>query len=216
MPRKKSVKQEILSPTVQSAEVVSPLQKLRQKRTPILLALLLVILALIYFKTNLINIVTVDGNPITRWELEKELNTKFADQTLDTLISEKIILNQAKKEGITVNQNEIDNRIAEIEKRLQGQLTLEDALKAQGLNQDSFRKQIEIQLVIDKMFTKDATVSQAEIDEYISQNQDFLTSSTEPAKLREDVYETLKQQKIGDLFDKWFTEIRQKVNIVKQ
>lgn len=181
-----------------------------------IIIIVLVILALLAFRfKNLFIVATVNGKPITRLAFEKELNSKFGEQTLENMISEQIILSEAKNKGVTVEKADVDNKVKEIEERLKGQIALDDALKAQGLTKESFEKQLEVQLIIDKMFDKEATISDKEIDEYLSQNQEALASSTDPAKLREDIYQTLKQQKVGDLFDKWFTEAKQKANIVK-
>lgn len=181
-----------------------------------IIIIVLVILALLAFRfKNLFIVATVNGKPITRLAFEKELNSKFGDQTLENMISEQIILSEAKNKGVSVEKADVDSKVKEIEERLKGQIALDDALKAQGLTKESFEKQLEVQLIIDKMFDKEATISDKEIDEYLSQNQEALASSTDPAKLREDIYQTLKQQKVGDLFDKWFTEAKQKANIVK-
>lgn len=181
-----------------------------------IIIIVLVILALLAFRfKNLFIVATVNGKPITRLAFEKELNSKFGEQTLENMISEQIILSEAKNKGVTVEKADVDSKVKEIEERLKGQIALDEALKAQGLTKESFEKQLEVQLIIDKMFDKEATISDKEIDEYLSQNQEALASSTDPAKLREDIYQTLKQQKVGDLFDKWFTEAKQKANIVK-
>lgn len=222
MAKRRLSKKEIVSPNIKTTEI-TPVTDANQldksnkfsKKIVAILGILVIVFLFIYFKTNLINLATVDGNPITRWELEKELNSKFADQTLDSLISEKIILSQAQKQGVIVDQTDIDKRTKEIEERLKGQISLDEALKVQGLNRDSFRKQIEIQIAIDKMFAREASISEKEIEDYISQNQDYFTNSTDPAKVRSEVQQTLKQQKIGELFDKWFKKIREKVKVVK-
>jgi len=224
MPRKRKVTSKETTPAQKSQDVYTPSVPLdlESRKRPSwlrylpLLIILVVILALFAVKyKNLFIVATVNGDPISRLTLEQELNSKYADQTLDSLISEKIILSEAQKKGVTVSQKEIDNRIKEIEDRLKGQISLDDALKAQGFTRDSFQKQLEIQLTIDKMFDSEATVSEKEIDDYLAQNPDMVTSSTDPAKLRTDVKDSLKQQKIGDLFDAWFTQIKSKANVNK-
>ncbi len=191
-----------------------PQTKTSWVRNILIIAVILIAFLAIRYK-NLFIVATVDGQPITRLEFEKELNSKFGASVLENLISEKIIAQQAQKKGVAVDSAAVDSKVKEIEERLKGQMSLDDALKAQGLTRDTFRKQVEIQIAIDKMFDKEATVSEKEIDEYITQNQESLVAATDQAKLRNDVYENLRQQKIGELFDKWFAEVKAKTSVTR-
>lgn len=181
-----------------------------------IVTIVLIILLVIAFKfKNLIIVASVNGKPITRWQLEQELNSKYGAQTLDNLVGEQIILSEAHKKGVFVSDAEIASKIQEIENRIKGKILLDDALKSQGLNRDSFRKQVEIQLTIDKMFDKEASVSDKDVNDYIEQNQASFSQATDTAKLKSDVYQNLRQQKIGDLFDKWFAGAKKDAKVVK-
>lgn len=195
-------------------EYIPPKPRSNLGRNLLIIVIILLILAAVKYK-NLFVVASVDGKFITRWQLEQELNNKYGAQTLDNLISEQVILSSAAQKGITIPPSDIDNQIKIIESRLSGKITLADALKAQGLTQDDFRKQVEIQLTIDKMFDKEASVSDKEIEDYMTQNKDSLPQASDPAQLRSQVIANLKQQKIGDLFDKWFADAKQKAKVVK-
>lgn len=180
----------------------------------ILVLILLGVLFVWKFK-NLFIAATVNGQPISRLQLISQLQKRFGDQVLDNMINERLILAAARQKGIFITSAEIDKRIKTIEDQLQGKMSLDEALKAQGLTKDEFRKQIEIQLSIDKMFEKEASVSSKDIDDYIGKNGDYYKNSTDPAALKEEVKSFLLQQKISDLFNKWFTDLRQKASINK-
>lgn len=181
----------------------------------VILIVLFILIALLWkFKGNFIAAL-VNGQPISRWQLNDRLVQKFGDQTLDTIINERLILAAARQQGIFVKSEEIDGKIKQIETRLNGKISLEDALKAQGLTKDDFRKELEIQISIEKLFTKEATVSSVEIDDYLNKNSQAFKDSTEPAKVREDVTALLSQQKINDAFEKWFEDLRKGAKITK-
>ena len=203
---KKQVKQE-----VQEQLPVTPKSFLTLKN--ILLASI-IILAIIFwkFKGNIIA-ATINGRPISRFELNRQLISRYGKQTLDNLINEKLLLRATRDKGIAVTNEEINLRIKEIEARLAGQTTLDEALKVQGLTHEDLKKQIEIQLSIDKMFTGEASVSAAEIDEYLQKNQQSYKSATDPVSLREEITAIIKQQKISELFDKWFSEVKKNARI---
>lgn len=177
-----------------------------------LLVLLLLIVLVWKFKGYFI-VAMVNGQPISRMQLNDQLAKRFGNQVLDSIINERLILAAARQKGIYITADEIDSKVKQIEKRLEGKLTLDDALKAQGVSKDDFRRQIEIQASIDKMFEKDATISSTEIDDYIKKNDQAYKNATDPAVVRDEVTSILRQQKISDVFETWFTDLRKNANI---
>lgn len=184
-------------------------------RKNIIIIVLLILAILIWkFKGSFI-VATVNGQPISRFELNNQLVRRFGDQTLDNMINERLILAAVRQKGIFISKEDIDTRVKQIEEKLKGSMSLPEALKAQGLTADEFRRQIEIQISINKLFDKEATVATSEVEEYISKNSQAYKTATDPVALREDIKNMLSQQKVGDLFNEWFTDIRNKANIKK-
>lgn len=184
------------------------------RKNLILIAIFILIAVLWKFRSSFI-VAMVNGQPISRWQLNDRLMKKFGDQTLDSVINERLILAAARQKGVFIKSEEIDSRVKKIEQRLQGQISLDDALKAQGLTKDDFRKELEIQLSIEKTFDTEATVSAGEIDDYLAKNSQAYKNATDPAQVQEEVKAVLRQQKINDLFEKWFDDIRKNAKITK-
>lgn len=184
------------------------------KKTVILIVILAIFVFFWKFK-NLLIVAMVNGQPISRWQLTDQLTKRFGDQMLDNVINERLILAATRQKGIFVTNNEIDAQVKDVEKRLEGKMTLDDALKAQGLSKEDFRRQIEIQLSIDKLFDKEASVSAKEVDDYIAQNSSTYKDATDTAAVKTEVRDILRQQKIADLFDTWFAQIRKDAKISK-
>lgn len=181
----------------------------------IIIVLVLVLAVLAWkFKGSFIA-ATVNGQPISRFELNDLLVKRFGQQTLDNIVSERLILSAVRQKGIFITDSEIDRKVKEIEERLKGQASLTDALTAQGLTMPMFRRQLEIQISIEKLFDNEATISSKEVDDYYSQNSTMYKNATDPAAIKEEVKSTLKQQKVNDLFEKWFAEIRKNAKITK-
>lgn len=55
---------------------------------------------------------TVNGEEISRDELHERLVDQYGQELLDSLITEKVIDQEAKKENVKVTQNEIDEEKA--------------------------------------------------------------------------------------------------------
>lgn len=221
MPRGKAVKtkkltisegNEFASTDVQRPLYTSGLRFFTVKN--IIIAVILILVVLVWKFKGYFIVATVNGQPISRFELNDELTNRFGTQTIDSMINERLIMGAARQKGIFISTEEINGRVKQIENRLQGQ-KLADALTAQGLTDSMFRHQLEVQLSIEKLFDKEATVSTKEIDDYISQNAAALKGATDTAALKTDVTANLKQQKISDLFDKWFTDVKKNASVKK-
>lgn len=177
---------------------------------------LIIVAAIILWKMkDYFIIATVNGQPVTRFELNRQLTQRFGPQTLDTIINERLILGATRKQGIFVTAEEMDQQIKKIEAKLEGKMSLSEALAAQGMDTDMLKKQIEIQLSIEKLFAKEATISSTEVEDYIKKNAAAYKTATDPAKLKEEVNDILKQQKVNEQFDTWFGEVRKNASVQK-
>lgn len=194
---------------------VMPIKKSSSKARNIIFILILVAALLLWKFKGYFIVATVNNQPISRWELNNTLTRKFGTQTLDNIINERLILGAVRQKGIYVTPNEIDQKIEEITKKLEGKMTIDEALKYQGLTQEEFKRQIEIQLSVDRLFDKETTVSASEVEDYIKKNSQLGSNSTDPAALREEVRGLLQQQKTSEAFDAWFSEIRKSAKIQK-
>src|SRR3989338_10051872 len=113
---------------------------------------LLILVLLFWLGRNYFIVAYVNGQPVSRFELNSRLNSQFAESVIEQLINERLILSAARQQGIFITSAEIENRIKEIEGNLQGKMTLPEALNLQGLTPNSFRHQLELQLSIEKIF----------------------------------------------------------------
>ncbi|MBI2086476.1 hypothetical protein HYT74_03990 [Candidatus Daviesbacteria bacterium] len=151
----------------------------------------------------------VNGTPITNLELQSKLNQQFRTQILNQLINEKIILEEARKGNAIPDQAEIEAKIAELEKNVGGKTSLDGLLTQQGQNRAILKDQILIQLAITKLYEKEATVSAEDVTKFIEANKDQMRASDSASQQTEAV-DTLKQQKLSQIFSQKFQDLRQK------
>jgi len=180
-----------------------------------LVAGIILLVAAFWFFRNYFIVATINGQPISRFELSGRLYSQFGDQILESLINERLIMGAARQQGIFVTAEELDARQNEIEEKIQEQMSLEEALKLQGLTPTTFRRQLEIQLSIEKMFEKESTVSAEEIDNYVTDNAALFQESTDAAKMKKDATEILKQQKLNEKYQTWFEKVKQEAKVTK-
>lgn len=185
----------------------------RKFRRIIIFSLLLFILAFFLYRgKNLFVVAVVNGKPITRWELNDDLTKRYGDRTLETMISERLVTDEIKKQNVTVSDEELKTKLTELTASLPKGVSLDEALKAQGISQDQFNSQLKLQIAVDKLLGQDVSVSAKEVDDYIKENKQ-LQAGTDPAKFTQQVETILRKQKIEELFQGWFASLKEKASI---
>jgi len=154
----------------------------------------------------------VNGKIITRAQLNDKMTTSYGKQTLENMIVENLINEEAAKKEIKISEKDIDNEIEKITKTLDPSVKLEDALKFQGLTLVDFRKQMKTRLMVNKILEKDITITEDEISKYLKDEGKFLTATGE-AERKAQASEKLKEQKIGEKVQTWVNDLISKAKI---
>jgi foldase protein PrsA len=200
-------------PTAIFSKIKNLPKKIKKRHFAFIIAILLLLVSLFYFKNQFVAAL-VNGQPIWRLTLIRELEKQAGKQALDSLITRTLILQEAKKQKITVSKEEVDQEIKEIEDNLtqQGQ-DFARLLEVQGMTRNDLAEQIKIQKLIEKLVGKDIEVSDKEVDEYISQNKDLIPKDSEPEETKASVKEQLRQQKLSDKVTEWLDSLQQNAKI---
>ncbi len=197
-------------------ETPKPMAAISNKPKLIIFAVLAVaILALLVWKFRTLFVVAmVNNKPITRYEFENLLMSRYGKQTLDELINERLVREKAEKDHVIVANSEVDAKIADLTKMLAGQTTLEAALAQQGMTMDEFRNQIYLQTLVEKIAAPQVSVTDKEIQDYITQNKTTLTATDEAGMIKE-AGDTLRRQKTSQIFNTIFTDLKSQAKILK-
>ncbi len=165
------------------------------------------------FQNNFIIAATVDGRAISRYSLIKELEKQNGKAVLDTMISEKIIENEASKKGITVTDSEIDQEVKVVESGILAQGgTLDTALLQQGMSIDDLKERIRTQKMVEKLLADKIAVSEAEVNTYISTNKLSLLKGKE-AEVKKQITDQLRDQKLNVEAKKMISELKSSAKI---
>ncbi len=204
---------------ISSEEIEKPQKDISKaklnKKVAAIVAGILILVSLIYVYRNLFVAAIVDGKPISRLSIIQSSEKQSGKQVLESEISKLLILSEAKKKNISVSQDEIDTQISNIVKSLSGQgQTLDQALIAQSMTKQELVEQIKIQKIVEKLFSKDVTVSTKDIDDYIASNKITAPEGVTEDQLKTSVKQQLQQQKISENFQTWLADAKKssKVN----
>jgi foldase protein PrsA len=166
-------------------------------KSAVVVALILVLGSLIYVYKGVFVAATINGNPISRLAVVKELEKMSGKATLDSLITRQLLADEAAKKGITVSADEVNAEIAKIEESLKSQNeTLENALKGQNMTRADLENQIILTKKAEKLVADKIAVSDKDVDDYIANNPMFFQGEQDAAS-KEQIRERLKQQKFG-------------------
>lgn len=184
------------------------------KRTTIIVLVAVAVIGIFLACKSLFIAATVNGTPISRLSVIKELEKASGQQALDVLITQKLIETEVNKAGIVVSQADVDAEIEMIEKQIMAQgSTLKEALAQQNVAEDDFRTEILRQKKIEKLLADKLTVTDEEVTQYIS-----LSKAATPAGMSEDdfknqIREQLKNQKFNKEAEKWITALKAQASI---
>jgi foldase protein PrsA len=167
----------------------------------------------LYFGKSFIIAAVVNGQPVTRFEVVKELERQGGKQALDSIITKALIIQEANKKKISVSQKDIDTEMKNIEANLakQGQ-KLDQVLTLQGMTKDQLIEQIKLQKMIEKMIGP-ITVSDKEIDDYITANKETLPQDGDEKTLRSNIKTQLTQQKLSTKAQEFLATLRKNAKI---
>lgn len=145
----------------------------RKLKTGPLLALLLLLFIgnLLWFIAWLIpngsggseEVASVKGDAITREEWMATMEEQHGRDTLLGLVNQKVMATAAEEYDIKVTDKEIDLELAMLRTAQDGTLFAESP--------ESLRKQVEAQLILEKVLTKDIVVKDAEIRAFYEENR---------------------------------------------
>jgi parvulin-like peptidyl-prolyl isomerase len=96
----------------------------------------------------------VNGEKITKEEVDQQLEKLYGKETLEMLIGKKLIKQKALKEGITVDAKDIDERFDMI--KIMDPF-FEIKLKSSNMTPDDIKKDLDIPLYLEKLVLKNAT-----------------------------------------------------------
>ncbi|MDP3987982.1 MAG: SurA N-terminal domain-containing protein [Candidatus Levybacteria bacterium] len=188
-------------------------QKKLGKQKIILVLAILTIVAVLYNFRGLFVAATVNGEPINRLSIIKQLEKQTGKQALEALVTKTLILQEAKKQNITVSQSEIDTEIKTIEKSLTGQgQSLDQALATRGMSKEDLIEQIKIQKIVEKIVGKDIKVTDKEVNDFVDKNKVTFTDQNKSTVIGQ-VKQQIKQQKLSESFQNWIGKLQKDAKI---
>lgn len=177
----------------------------------IIVLALLVLLA--YKYKGLAIAATVNGHPISRISVIKQLEKEGGKNTLTTMINNQLIDDAAKAKGATVSDDQVNSDIDNLKNQFtsQGQ-SLDSALSQQNMTIDDLRTQFRINDELKKLLADKIQVTDDEINQYVISNKISIPKGQEAA-YHDQLKSQMAQQKLDNAAQDYIASLRSAAKI---
>lgn len=199
---------------IQTDAPLLPAPKRHLVRWAVIIVVVVVVLALLYVFRALFVAALIDGTPISRFAVVRELEKQSGAEVLDALVNQTLVEKRAAALGIMVSDEDVEQALSDIRASLSSQnMTLEDALKAENVTLQQVQKTIRMQKLAERLLEDQLVVSEEEIKAYIEQNKSFLSPTDSAEEQNKMVREMVRQQKFSSAFSSWLSAAKAEADI---
>lgn len=175
------------------------------KKTVAIAAVVVGLGLLAFVASKYLVVAWVDNKPISRFDLMGELDKRYGKDTREQLIVQSLIASEAQKKNVSVSDVDIDAEVKKIETEQGGADKLNQALQMQGISQGEFRNLVRLQLLRQKLFSGGTSVSDGEVEAYITENKAQLPETIDD-KIKSSIKDELLQQKTAATYSAWLKD----------
>lgn len=155
--------------------------------------ILVLVMGMTACKSNEV-VAKVNKEVITKDELYQILVEQNGAQVLDSLISKKIIDQEAKKQNISISEDDLNKELDVLKNNYGGEAEFNNALEYYGYNVEDLKKDISMNLKIKKLIEPSITITDDEIVQYFEENKDTFNQE-EQVRARHILVETEEKAK---------------------
>lgn len=117
-------------------------------------------------------VATVNGEAITKDELYDAMKGQYGQNALDQLISEKILESELKKQNIAVTEEDTQKELQDMILQYGGQEQFDALLANYGYSLEDFKKNIAMNLKLQKLLGPKITITEDEMKAYFDANKE--------------------------------------------
>jgi len=115
---------------------------------------------------------SINGEKISKEELYQKMTNLYGKDTLDSLITNKVIELESEKQKVKVTGTEIDEELTKLQDSYGGEDAFASALQQNNVSIDQVREDIEHYLLAEKMIEPSIKITEKEMKTYFEKNKD--------------------------------------------
>jgi len=117
-------------------------------------------------------VAVVNGHRITEKEFVGKLKEAAGRQILQQMIDRQIIEDAFQKAGLKLSEEDIAASIQEMQSRAPSPAAFEEYLAARGVTLEDLRNDLELQMKVELLATKDVAVTEQQLKEFYKEHKD--------------------------------------------
>jgi foldase protein PrsA len=197
----------------QNLTVLQVLRQNKKIRTAVVILVIATVVGFLFIFKNIFFVASVNGSLISRMSVVRELEKQGGKQVLESLVTEKLISNELKKNNISISDTEVEDEIKKIEDSIKKQGgTLELAMAQQGISRDQLIEKISEQKKIEKLVMNKIVVSDEDVQSVIKNGKITIPKGKEAEMIME-IKDTIKKQKLSQEVQKWLENLQSSAKI---
>jgi foldase protein PrsA len=185
-----------------------------QKKNLYIVAIVICLGVIVYnFRAQFI-VATVNGRPIFRTALIKELEKQAGPKVLESLIIRSLINQESQKNRVKISEEVLDEEVGKIEEELNQQnQDLDELLAARSMTRKDLREEIRLQKIAEALSVAEIEITDEEASQSFEAQKQFAPEGADEEALKEQVKDQLKEQKKLEAMQAWVENIRQAAKI---
>lgn len=193
----------------------------KRSNGPVLLLSLacLVLLAVVLFQvfsTNDEVVASVNGDEITKEELYNSMVDQAGQQTVNQMITNKLIEQEAEKSGIEVTEQDINNKMEEMKSNFPSEEQFNMMLQQYGMTEEQLKDQLETQIIMEKKFESEIEVTEEEMKSFFESNKQQFGEDASFADHKQQIEDQLTNQQLQQQIQQWIQQARSDADITNK
>lgn len=150
--------------------------------------------------------------------VDTEQESQLRQQALTNLVNERLVLQEAQAQDISVTDTQISQAFEQIKGRFENEQAFQDELSGNGISEDQLRDRIERELIVQQYLAENVDQDSIEIsDEAVQSAYDRISGQQENvpplADIREQLVAQLEQQETQTLVQQLIQQLRETADI---
>lgn len=157
----------------------------------------------------------VNGVRITKSDYMTRLEKTYGLTTATNLIQEELVKQGATKEGVSVTDKEIQDRLNEYYNENGGRDSVLATLKENNFTEEDVREQIRIGILLEKTLSKKVTYTDKDLEDFFNQYKSVLytDSKVKFADKKDEITQYYINKSIQDMKDTWLAGLEKDAKI---
>jgi|GEM_PF-5630854 len=177
--------------------------------------LVIFIFSVAYLGKSLVVSAIVGRTPVFTWTLNKKVNSLYRQNVLNALIERTLVKNEAKKQGISVTDDEVNTEIDRIKSQIEATGgDLDSYLAMNGESYNDFVEDVSYNVIVEKLLLPKINISDQDIQDYFDQNTDLFDPGTKLEDVKDQIVQNLQYQQMQQQYSTLVSQLQANAKII--